>query len=232
MTRYNRKKQLLTGQLFFFISTFFFFPAFAASTNSSDVTLSIQNTKGQPVNDIVVWLTHEDGSPVQSNNEQKPVVVSQQNKKFMPYLSVAHPTSDVVFTNQDNITHHIYSINTQNSFSFKIRAGQPPIARKFSHKGTIAMGCNIHDWMSGYLLIVDSERYGITNESGNISMNQLSHGRYNINIWHPQLQTENNQQVNTVNITNNNTLTVRLSTDLAPIPDQTNADDFDFLEDY
>ena len=49
----------------------------------------------------------------------------------------------------------------------------------FNKEAEIAMGCNIHDWMSGYLLIVDTPFFTKSDKNGDseiiIDINDMEH---------------------------------------------------------
>ena len=112
---------------------------------------------------MVVYLQPEDDISLPFNEQI--VEVGQFDRSFTPYISVMQLGNKVIFKNKDDITHHIYSPIGDNKFSFKISAGESQIKRDFQQTGEVAMGCNIHDWMSGYLLIVDTPLFGKTNEN-------------------------------------------------------------------
>ena len=98
---------------------------------------------------MVVYLQPEDDISLPFN--EKVVEVGQFDRSFTPYISIMQLGNKVNFKNKDDITHHIYSPIGDNKFSFKIRAGESQMKSDFQQTGEVAMGCNIHDWMSGYL---------------------------------------------------------------------------------
>jgi hypothetical protein len=62
----------------------------------------------------------------------------------------------------------------------------PPVT--FEHSGVVSLGCNIHDHMLGYILIVDSSVFGKTNEDGFVSLSLDNPEEYSINIWSPRIR--------------------------------------------
>ncbi len=133
--------------------------------------------------------------------------------------------------NKDDITHHIYSVGSQNKFSFKVRAGNNTRV-EFDRATEIAMGCNIHDWMSGYLLVLNTPYFEKTNDEGIAYFNIAQLGRYNVVIWHPQMEERNNRMAIEKNINKDIKLSFVLSKAMHNIPLQESDDDFDFLSDY
>jgi hypothetical protein len=62
----------------------------------------------------------------------------------------------------------------------------PPVT--FEHSGIVSLGCNIHDHMLGYILVVDSTMYAMTNEDGYASLSLENPDEYAINIWSPRIR--------------------------------------------
>ncbi|MBE8168474.1 MAG: hypothetical protein HAW66_08925 [Shewanella sp.] len=164
-------------------------------------------------------------------NTQAATVI-QKNKKFAPYLTVIQKGTKTSFVNKDDITHHIYSAIGPERFSFKLRAEQSNSSVKFEESGHIAMGCNVHDWMSGHILVVDTPFYGFSDAKGHIDFSQAHAGEYQLVVWHPQLQSNENRQIEDIVLPLKSTRIIKLHADMASIPEQNTLDEFEFLEDY
>lgn len=200
------------------------------AADQSCVKIMVNSKSGQALAGMVVYLKPLGGQ--QLTPSTKEIVIGQLGKSFMPYVSVSQANSKVSFVNQDDITHHIYSAGSDNKFSFKIRAGQTNASILFNHESEVAMGCNIHDWMSGYLLVVNTPYFGKTDQQGQISFTVEKQEKYNIVVWHPQMQSEMNRMSKEVSISENSAFTFTLKNKMSELPLQENEDDFDFLSDY
>ena len=198
--------------------------------NSSCVQVQVNNVKNIPLENMVVYLEPLAAQVLPQQSET--VNISQHSKSFIPYISVSQSTAKVSFENKDDITHHIYSADSENKFSFKIRAGKTDSTTQFNHAAEIAMGCNIHDWMSGYLLVVDTPYFAKTDAQGIASFTMKELGKYRVVVWHPQLRTENNRIFKEKNLSTDDTITFTLTKNMDDIPSQKSDDDFDFLSDY
>lgn len=206
--------------------------------NSTELTVKVIDTQAQAVSDIVVYARPSSGSEKLPVNTQA-LVIGQENKMFAPYVTVMQKGQAINFVNRDDITHHIYSVSGNNRFEFKIKAGETIKTQSMLASEEIAMGCNIHDWMSGYTLVVDTPYYGKTDALGQLTFTLPQSGEYVITAWHPQLDVSNNQVIQSVTI--NNTfaknkammnMTISLPKQLLPLPEQTGQDEFDFIEEY
>lgn len=199
-------------------------------TTNKKVTINVLNSKQAPLQNMVVYLEPLEHS-VNIKNDVT-LEVGQKNKSFIPYISVMQLGSLVKFNNKDNITHHIYSPVGDNKFSVKIRSGQQIIKDTFNQVGEVSMGCNIHDWMSGYMLIVDTPYFAQTDNNGNATLSIEKTGRYNVVVWHPQMNEADNKITKTIHLDAHSKIIMQLSEPMDEIPTQQNEDDFDFLSDY
>ena len=200
------------------------------SSLSNALTVTVLDNKGKALSDIVVYAEPLDQQPMQKTD--KKLVISQAKKSFTPYISVAQKGNKLAFSNKDDITHHIYSANAKRKFAFLIRPGESIDQPSLETTNEIVMGCNVHDWMSGYLLVVNTPYFDKTASNGNSTLNITGNGRYKIIAWHPQLNEKNNRIEQQINIADTQQLTLRLNKTMHKIPEQKSEDGFDFLSDY
>jgi len=199
--------------------------------HASIVNIKVLSPNSSVVKSIVVYLTPN--IPLKNKNIlTKSLVITQKNKQFTPYIEVIQKGYKLNFHNNDDITHHIYSVSGKNRFSFKIKGNNAKKSPVLDHVGEIAMGCNIHDWMSGYVLVVDTPYFTKTNTLGVANFNNIPPGEYKLTIWHPQLDVIHNKIEKTIIISKQTKWTINLPKDLKPLPNQESQDEFDFLEGY
>jgi len=197
---------------------------------AADFNIKVVDKDNQPLPDMVVYLKPESNISLPQNDNI--VEVGQFDRSFTPYISVMQLGNTVNFKNRDDITHHIYSPIGENKFSYKIKAGQSQMKSDFAQAGEVAMGCNIHDWMSGYLLIVDTPLFGTTNKNGIFNLAVEQAGEYQLIVWHPQLDAPNNRYYQQVHLSENKKIIIKLNHKILKISEQKNEEDFDFLSDY
>ena len=195
--------------------------------------LTVIDANTAPMANMVVYLTPI--TPISADAQlpaKSPVEVHQENKQFSPYITVIQKGYQLKFVNDDDITHHIYSASGPKRFSFKLRKDSTQQDMVFDQAGHISMGCNIHDWMSGHVLVVDTPFYGVTDGKGNIHFNTLPDNQYQLVVWHPQMQTEENQYSQIITTPLAQPLTIQIMASMDDIPNQQSLDDFDFLDGY
>ena len=198
---------------------------------ANNINIQVKDPNQQSISGVIIYLTPLMNSQTSFIND-KTVFISQNQKKFTPYIAVLQKGQNINFKNQDDITHHIYSVSGKNRFDFKIKSGEYKNDIQLNTLGEVAMGCNIHDWMSGYLLVVDTPYFEKTNSIGISTFENLPIGDYKVTVWHPQLETENNEFTQNIKINKAQDFEVILPKALLPIPAQQNQDEFDFLEGY
>lgn len=80
--------------------------ASAASAGTLDITVTDRD--GQPAADVVV-LVQTAGTPA-AKPAATPVVIAQENLRFVPFLTVVPVGSTLRFVNQDGYDHHVRSM--------------------------------------------------------------------------------------------------------------------------
>jgi hypothetical protein len=94
--------------------------------------------------------------------------------------------STVTFPNRDNTRHHVYSFSPAKRFELPLYAGSDVDPVRFDTPGVVTLGCNIHDWMIGYIHVLDTPFHGVTDAQGR-SRIELPAGRYQLRVWHERL---------------------------------------------
>lgn len=150
--------------------------------NSQAVTLIVSNQNKQVQPNVVVWL--QPTTPIaEPPKPETTFVMEQKDRQFTPHILVVEQNGKVDFPNADSIMHHVYSFSKSKSFELKLYREQPQDPIIFDQTGVVELGCNIHDWMLGYIVVVDSPYYGITDQQGQLTLD-IPQGDYTINTWH------------------------------------------------
>ena len=157
-------------------------PVWAAA---GPVTVQVTGAKGQPLADAVLML-----EPVGARVPVKPTPraeVGQEGRQFVPLVSVVTVGTPVNFPNRDRVQHHVYSFSPAKKFEIKLYYGKPSEPVVFDQPGIVVLGCNIHDTMVGWVLVVDTPWYGKTPASGQLALGDVPPGSYRLRAWHPDL---------------------------------------------
>ena len=157
----------------------------AASAQAADVQVQVQDASGRPLADAVVFLESE-----QARRQVRPVAgleMAQNHKQFVPQVLIVPVGSEVRFPNHDTVRHHVYSFSPAQKFELKLYAGTPAQPVRFEQSGVVVLGCNIHDQMVGWVLVLDTPYYAQTSASGQAALSTVPAGRYRLRTWHARL---------------------------------------------
>jgi plastocyanin len=171
-------------------ATALFFLAFLAGAGQAagaQVAATVTDQGGHPLADAVVVAVPVQGAPptVQPAGRD---IVDQIGQEFVPYVKPILVGSAVFFPNKDNIRHQVYSFSPAKQFELPLYAGTPAKPIVFDKPGVVALGCNIHDWMIGYIYVSESPYFAKTGADGTARLNDLPARNYEVRVWHPRLQ--------------------------------------------
>ncbi len=122
------------------------------------------------------------------------IEISQQDQEYTPYVTVIRVGTLVEFPNRDDIQHHIYSLSKAKRFEKPLYAPGAHESVLFDQPGIITLGCNIHDWMIAYIVVLPTPHFAKTDATGTAKLMAPS-GRYRVEVWHPQLGAPHVQEV-------------------------------------
>lgn len=160
-----------------------------------DVSLTATGPDGRPAAGVVVYLPD-----VHAPAAQPLLVIDQRGEAFAPAISVVQVGSEVQFTNSDPTSHHVYSFSKPNAFALPLYKGSARLAQRFARPGIVVLGCNIHDSMIGYIVVVDSTRSGVTGLDGRVTLADVPAGSHVVRAWAPGLDRGNPPVVGMVEV--------------------------------
>ena len=155
------------------------------SVLAGEIRALVLDGEGKPLSDAVVVAFPADARTEQAKPGTE--VEDQIDKEFVPYVQVIRVGSTVRFPNRDNIRHHVYSFSAAKKFVLPLYSGTPATPVLFDKVGVVKLGCNIHDWMIGYLYVTDAPYFGKTAVPGRVEFKDLPAGTYRVHVWHPRL---------------------------------------------
>jgi plastocyanin len=157
----------------------------SAAGVAADLHAVVRSDKGEPVRDAVIVAVPDvvPAKPARAKLEQ----VEQIGEEFVPKVKAILAGSPVSFPNRDNVRHHVYSFSPAKRFDLPLYVGTPANPVLFDKPGVVTLGCNIHDWMIGYIYVSESPYYATTGTDGEATISGVPAGEYTVRVWHPQL---------------------------------------------
>ena len=166
-----------------------------ALTNTSpagELAISAKGAKGEPVADAVVALIPLDGAVPPATGAS--AAIGQQNQEFSAYVTVVQAGARVLFPNQDTVQHHVYSLSKAKKFELPLYNPGQNDSFVFDVPGLVTLGCNIHDWMLAYIVVVPTPWFAKTDAAGLATLAAPA-GRYRLELWHPRLAAIVTQEI-------------------------------------
>lgn len=159
----------------------------SASLVAAPLSVRVVDASGRPVRDAIVTL-YPSGGAARTPRPGGRYVVSQQHLQFHPFLTIIPVGADVSFPNLDPTKHHVYSFSPAKRFELKLFAKDQSRTVHFDKPGVVALGCNIHDSMSAFIVVTDSVWTARTNGQGVAAFADAPNASGRITVWHPYLR--------------------------------------------
>ena len=160
--------------------------AAATTAEAGSIQGFVRDSDGAALSDAVISAVPPSGSPAVPKRGAR-AVMDQQDKEFVPLVLAVQVGTEVAFPNKDNLRHHVYSFSPAKKFELPLSKGTqaPPV--RFDGHGIVVLGCNIHDWMLGYINVLETPYFATTGVDGRAHIKDLPAGTYEVRLWHPRL---------------------------------------------
>ena len=159
----------------------------AAPLNATSLSVRVTDASGRPIRDAVVTF-YPNGAAARPPRSGGRFTVSQKDLQFHPFLTIVPAGSTVSFPNLDPTKHHVYSFSAPKRFELKLFARDQSRSITFDKGGVVALGCNIHDAMSAFIVVTDSAWTERTNGQGVALFADVPRAAGKLTAWHPYLR--------------------------------------------
>ncbi len=159
--------------------------AAASCAAAGPVEVRVTDAAGKPLPQAVVFLESREARAA-----LKPaagVEIAQAARQFQPQVSVVPVGTAVSFPNRDSVRHHVYSFSATKKFEIKLYVGTPAAPVVFDQPGIAVLGCNIHDSMAAWVVVVETPYHALTGADGRVTLPAVPPGSYRLRAWHASL---------------------------------------------
>ncbi len=183
----------------------------ATAAQAGNIAVNASDRNNDALANVIVSATPLD-KPVPPRQPATALIL-QEDREFVPAVTVIRAGTKVSFTNRDSHDHHLKSTGAT-EFEYKIHTKGTPEPLVFDKVGNTIVFCYLHDWMKAYIYVVDTPYFAKTEKAGIALIEGLPEGRYRVASWHPDARSQLSTQ--DVTITANGTTEVKLNFDLVP----------------
>jgi plastocyanin len=156
--------------------------ALVADGAAAALTVQVE-ARGGPLPDAVASLHSEAAvAAVRAGTAE----MDQREGQFLPRVLPVVVGTEVAFPNSDKVRHHVYSFSPAKRFELPLFSGRAATPVRFDRPGVATLGCNIHDWMIAYVVVLDTPYFARTADDGRAAL-QAPPGRYRLRVWHERL---------------------------------------------
>lgn len=157
----------------------------ALPSTAATLDVTVSHADGGAVPNAVVYAIPSRAIPA----ARTVATMDQIDRAFVPHVLPVRVGTWVEFPNSDNVLHQVYSISPAKRFQSPLYVGKPARPIQFDKPGVVAIGCNVHEQMSGFIVVVPTPYYG-TAVNGRLTINNLGADDYIVHVWYEGMRNE------------------------------------------
>jgi plastocyanin len=117
---------------------------------------------------------------------KQPLEMDQRQMQFLPHVLPVVAGTTVRFLNSDPVPHNVFSPEG------KYNLGTWPTGQSKDHTfdkpGVYTQLCRVHPEMEGFVVVLDTPYFAVTDASGKFEIKAVPPGQYNVAVWHQKLK--------------------------------------------
>jgi len=113
--------------------------------------------------------------------------IDQKGCVFIPHVAIFPPGSTIDLLNSDDVMHNLHSWSMKNTAFNEGVAGHGKLHKTFEFPETIKMTCDVHKWMSAWLIVQANPYYALTGADGKFKIDGVPAGTYTVQAWQESL---------------------------------------------
>ena len=113
--------------------------------------------------------------------------IDQKGCVFIPHVAIIPPGSTIDLLNSDDVMHNLHSWSMKNTAFNEGVAGHGKLPKTFEFPETIKMTCDVHKWMTAWLIVQANPYYALTGADGKFKLEGVPAGTYTVQAWQESL---------------------------------------------
>jgi plastocyanin len=116
------------------------------------------------------------------------ITLDQRGCRFLPHVLAAPAGSTVELLNGDPILHGVHAYRgVATAFDVPMALQGQRRTAALPRPGIIQVGCDIHGWMTAWIVVVEGPHVAVTDASGRFTLGEVPPGTYPAIAWHERL---------------------------------------------
>jgi plastocyanin len=164
---------------------------------------SLVISKAGGVKNVVIYLRSR---KAEATPPAKNPVMDQVGCAYYPHVLAVVAGTAVDVNSSDPVAHNVHSHAKKNkAVNWQIPKPGKPLPLKLTDAESIQFTCDIHNWMTGYIVVVENDHYGVTgykgkdgkwissddyeksSDAGMYTIKDVPEGTYRVQAWHEEL---------------------------------------------
>jgi len=145
--------------------------------------VSVQGLKS--AENIAVYVDAIPGKTFDAPSQH--LTIDQRKMTFIPHVAVVLKGTTVEFLNSDNVGHNVWWPSISGNKKLTHSLGTWPKGQtksfQFNDLGVASLLCNVHPEMSGYVVVVATPYFAVTNKDGEYEIKNVPDGNYTLKTW-------------------------------------------------
>ena len=151
-------------------------------------TENVVTGKNNSIQYAVIYISAGDQG---STAPTKALKFDQKGCQYIPHVLAMQVGQAFQIINDDPTSHNIHPLAKVNPEWNKSQPpGTPPLNAQYPKAEFIPVKCNVHPWMHGYFIVLNTSHYAVSDDDGEFSIKDLPPGKYTVTAWHEQFGTQ------------------------------------------
>jgi plastocyanin len=154
----------------------------ASSAWAGDVKGKVTAQGLRSAENIAVYIDSVPGKTFTPPTEH--FTMNQTHLAYVPHVLVVQQGTTVDFKNEDSVGHNVYWPSVSHNKKSAHNMGTWPQGQAktftFTELGDVPLLCNVHPEMSGYIFVVPTPYFAVTDKEGNFVIKNVPPGQYTL----------------------------------------------------
>ena len=156
------------------------------------MTEDVVTGPGNALQNVVVYVSG--GAAGTSSRSPVPAIFDQKDCHFSTHVLAFQAGQELQMSNHDPLAHNIHPMpHINREWNQILLPGTPPSSYTLDSPEFIPVKCNIHPWMRGYFVVLQTNYFAVTGEDGRFRLPELPPGKYTVTAWHEVFGTRSKE---------------------------------------